>query len=459
LTGQTISHYKIIEKLGGGGMGVVYKAEDTRLDRFVALKFLPPHLSTDEEAKQRFIAEAKAASALDHPNIGTIHEINETDDGQMYIVMTYYDGETLKKKVSSAQLSVTSAVEIAIQIAQGLARAHEAGITHRDIKPANIMITNRDEVKIVDFGLAKTANIDLTKYHTTLGTAAYMSQEQARGEIVDHRTDIWSLGVVLYEMLTGQLPFGGEYEQAIVYSIVNEEPQPVSELRDDVPTELQAIINKALAKNADLRYQQIDEMLADLNAVQNRLASTGASPLQQTKRLLSQANRRVWVPLLGLFTVAILFVLFFLSHPFRNTQAKVSSIAVMPFQYEGKESDWKWLGGAITDLLSTNLTQNASIRVLDAQRLRTAIKNLGFRGDTLSREQVFEIARQAKTENIIMGSLQKTEDIIGKTYEKMAKFTQAKHAYEEGMTIWYEADEELPDLIETKARMKRLKSE
>jgi serine/threonine-protein kinase len=209
MLGKTISHYKILEKLGEGGMGVVYKARDTRLDRFVALKFLPPHLSTDEEAKQRFITEAKAASSLDHPNIATVYEINETDAGQMYIAMAYYDGGSLREKVGSGQFSVNSAVDIASQIAAGLARAHEAGIIHRDIKPANIIITKRSEVKIIDFGLAKLrGQARLAKTGTTMGTVAYMSPEQIQGESVDLRTDLWSLGVVIYEMLTGRLPFG-----------------------------------------------------------------------------------------------------------------------------------------------------------------------------------------------------------------------------------------------------------
>ncbi|MCI0559585.1 MAG: serine/threonine protein kinase, partial [Nitrososphaera sp.] len=211
MIGQTISHYKILEKLGGGGMGVVYKAQDLKLDRFVALKFLPPHLSADEDEKKRFIHEAKAASALDHPNICAIYEIDETEDGQMFIAMAYYEGETLKKKIERGPLPIDQTIDLAIQIAQGLAKAHKHGITHRDIKPANVMITNEGVAKIVDFGLAKLAGqTKLTKSGMTVGTVAYMSPEQARGEEVDHRTDIWALGVVLYEMITGQLPFKGE---------------------------------------------------------------------------------------------------------------------------------------------------------------------------------------------------------------------------------------------------------
>ncbi len=210
MIGQTVSHYKILAKLGEGGMGVVYKAEDTKLGRHVVLKFLAPYLTRDQEAIERFINEAKTASALDHPNICTIYEIGESDDGQLFIAMAYYVGETLREKIAGANggsplLAIDNAIEIATQIASGLTRAHEAGIIHRDIKPANIIITKRREVKILDFGLAKLAGQQhLTKSGATLGTIAYMSPEQAQGLPVDHRTDIWSLGVVMYEMLTGQ---------------------------------------------------------------------------------------------------------------------------------------------------------------------------------------------------------------------------------------------------------------
>ena len=224
MIGKTISHYKILEKLGAGGMGVVYKAQDIKLDRLIALKFLPQHLSQGEENKKRFIHEAKAASALNHPNIATIYEIDEAD-GEMFIAMEYIDGESLQARIERGPLPIDEALTIVRQIAEGLSKAHTKKIIHRDIKPANILIAEDGQVKIVDFGLAKlTGRTLLTQEGMILGTVAYMSPEQTQGIAVDHRTDIWSLGVVWYEMLTGRLAFRGDYEQAIIYSILNEDP-------------------------------------------------------------------------------------------------------------------------------------------------------------------------------------------------------------------------------------------
>jgi serine/threonine protein kinase len=218
MIGQTVSHYKITEKLGGGGMGVVYKAQDTKLKRTVALKFLPPELTRDKDAKTRFIREAQAASALQHNNICTIHEIGDTEDGRMFICMDCYDGETLNEKIAGGPLPVGEAIDIAIQVAEGLSRAHELGMVHRDIKPANILVTNDGVVKIVDFGIAKLAGMTkVTRTGATVGTVAYMSPEQARGEEVDSRSDVFSLGAVLYELLTGSDPFPGDHVAAVMY--------------------------------------------------------------------------------------------------------------------------------------------------------------------------------------------------------------------------------------------------
>ena len=228
---KTISQYKILSKLGEGGMGVVYKAEDTKLKRPVALKFLPPYLTQDPEAKKRFIKEAQAASALQHNNICTIYEINETDEGQLYISMEHLSGKTLKEKIQENKLTIEETVDIVTQAAQGLKKAHKKGIVHRDIKPANLIVTDDGVVKIVDFGLAKlTGQTKLTQTGSTLGTIAYMSPEQTQGIDVDLRTDIWALGVILYEMLAGEHPFKGDYEQAVVYSILNEDLKQVNDL-------------------------------------------------------------------------------------------------------------------------------------------------------------------------------------------------------------------------------------
>ena len=255
MIGQTIFQYEILEKLGQGGMGVVYKARDTKLDRIVALKFLPAALARDTDVKARFIQEAKAASSLDDPHICTIFDIAETPDGQLFIVMAYYDGSTLQDLIEKRRINIDDAASMARQMAKGLATAHEAGIVHRDVKPANVMITTKGLVKILDFGVAKlNESSDLTREGSTIGTASYMSPEQAKGETVDARSDIWSIGAVLYEMLTGERPFGGGYEAAVAYSIINQDPPDIAEIRPDTPQGLIDIVQKALSKDAAKRY-------------------------------------------------------------------------------------------------------------------------------------------------------------------------------------------------------------
>jgi serine/threonine protein kinase/TolB-like protein len=286
---KTILHYKILEKLGEGGMGVVYKAEDTKLHRQVALKFLPSSLTSDKDAKERFIQEARAASALDHPNVCTIHEINETEDGQMFIAMACYEGMTLSDKIAKAQVPIDEIIDIAIQITSGLVKAHQQNIIHRDIKPANIVVTEDGLVKILDFGIAKLIKGSrLTREVLNIGTVAHISPEQIRGDKVDHRTDIWSLGIVMYEMITEQFPFKGEYDQAIIYSILNEEPKPLTEIRHDVSATLESVVFKALSKNPDERYQSADELLKELinckdpnKQTDNTTAKTGSSSGQR----------------------------------------------------------------------------------------------------------------------------------------------------------------------------------
>jgi serine/threonine protein kinase len=306
MLGKTISHYKIIEKLGGGGMGVVHKAKDTKLDRIVALKFLPSHMLADKEAEQRFISEAKAASSLDHPNICTIHDINKTEDDQFYIVMGYYTGETLKKKLDNGPLQNDTAINYATQIAAGLTRAHEAGIIHRDIKPANIIITDRDEIKILDFGLAKTSSEpSITKLGSTIGTVSYMSPEQSKGNNVDNRTDIWSLGVLLYQMLSGSLPFQGDYDQAIIYSILNEEPA----LLNSLPEELEKILSKSLQKNPDDRYNNLNEMLDDLKKLKRTdVHQTTENKPSRTRNLKAFIVSSIVVSILAFIVVYFVFI-------------------------------------------------------------------------------------------------------------------------------------------------------
>ena len=280
MTGQTISHYKVTAELGRGAMGVVYKAEDTKLKRSVALKFLAPHLLQDEEARKRFQREATAAAALNHPNICTIHEIGE-EGGQTFLVMEFIEGESLDNKIERGPLALKEALSFARQVADGLAAAHGKGVVHRDIKPGNLLVTPEGRVKILDFGLALlTEGSKLTKLDTTVGTVAYMSPEQAQGMEVDHRTDLWALGCVTYEMVRGQRPFQGVYDQALVYEIVNQEPEPLTGVRTGVPMELEWMVGKCLAKDREDRYNHAEDMMLDLRTLAEKLKSGGSTVLR-----------------------------------------------------------------------------------------------------------------------------------------------------------------------------------
>jgi len=309
------SKYKVIEELGAGGMGRVYKAEDTKLRRTVALKFLSPELTLDSEARDRFVQEAQAASGLDHPNICTIHEIDETEAGQMYISMAYYKGESLKDRIKKGPLKIEEVVEIAVQAASGLAKAHEKGIIHRDIKPANIMITDEGLAKIVDFGLAKLAGTTrITRVGTTMGTVAYMSPEQAQGKEIDQRTDVWSLGVVLYEMITGQLPFKGEQEQAVIYSILNEEPEQVRGLPFSVPSELEQIMRRALSKDPARRFASAREMAQALEELKSKLI-VGAA-LSTRRQIFRRSRKRILIGgIAGILVAAAVMATWILTRP------------------------------------------------------------------------------------------------------------------------------------------------
>ncbi len=310
--------YKIAEVVGKGGMGIVYKAEDTKLKRKVALKFLPPELTRDTEAKERFVLEARTAAALSHPNICTIHEISE-EEGKSFIAMEYIEGQCLKARMGKEPLKLEEVLEIAIQVAEGMDEAHKKGIIHRDIKSANIMVTDKGQAKIMDFGLAKVkGGTLLTREGTTLGTVAYMSPEQARGEEVDHRSDIWSLGVVLYEMFSGKLPFMGDREASILYSVVHEEPKPLKVIKPDIPSELQQIINRALKKKPESRYQTAAEMLKDLKGYQDslRAAEAGVFNLRSFLRLIRR-------PVVAIPAVVIIVAIAIAAIWFFNRQSKI----------------------------------------------------------------------------------------------------------------------------------------
>ncbi len=298
MIGQTISHYRITDKLGEGGMGVVYKAEDTSLERPVALKFLAPHLVSDQEVRKGFEREAKAAAALNHPNVCTVHEIAEAN-GRTFIAMAFIEGESLEAKIEAGPLTLKDALDIAIQTAQGLQAAHEKKIVHRDIKPANLMVTgegSKQLVTIMDFGLALlTDRSKLTQMDETMGTVTYMSPEQAQGMDLDHRSDVWSLGAVIYEMVTGQRAFRGHYDQATVYSILNEDPEPMTALRTGVPMELEWIAGKCLAKDIEERYQHTDDLLLDLQTLKKKIES-GKSTILRTSPTVSGVGARDAVP-------------------------------------------------------------------------------------------------------------------------------------------------------------------
>ena len=430
MIGKTISHYKILEKLGSGGMGVVYKAEDTKLKRTVALKFLPPELTRNEEAKERFVHEAQAASALEHNNICNIHEIDETDDGQTFIVMACYGGETLEEKINRGPLKIEEATDIAIQVAEGLAKAHEQGIMHRDIKPANVHVTKDGVVKILDFGLAKLrGQTKLTKEGTTLGTAAYMSPEQTRGEDVDHRTDIWSLGIVLYEMVTGQLPFKGDYEQAVIYSILNEEPEAVTGSRTGIPMGLECIVNKALAKDQDERYQHVDEMLVDMRSVRKVLVSKKMEEGQVSVRSSQKKRAYLFGGIAGLFLLSLIALYFlFLSKP---PSIESKSIAVLPFQNMVPDPENEWFSDGITEDIITQLSKISELKVIS--RTSTMLYKD-------SKKSLREIGKELSVATILEGSVRRADNRV-RIVSQLVDARTDKH-------IWAETyDRDLSDVF------------
>jgi eukaryotic-like serine/threonine-protein kinase len=358
MIGKSIAHYKILGKIGEGGMGVVYKAEDIKLKRTVALKFLPPELTRDPQAKARFVQEAQAAAALDHPNICAVFEIGEAE-GSTYIAMPYVKGQSLKERIAVGPLSLEEALDVAGQVAEGLKEAHEKGIVHRDIKPANIMLTEKGQAKIMDFGLAKLeAGVDLTRTMAVIGTAAYMSPEQARGEEVDHRTDIWSFGATLYEMLTGQKPFGQKHGQALLYSILNDTTESISRIRPEIPKPLEGVIQKALEKDRSRRYQNMEELLQDLK-------STGVSRLGVPK-----ADK---------------------------------SIIVLPFEDISPGKDNEYFSDGLTEEIITDLSHVHDLLVISRSSAMT------FKG---TNKKIPDIAREVNVRYVLEGSVRKSGNSV-----------------------------------------------
>ena len=419
MIGRTISHYKILEKLGEGGMGVVYKAEDLKLQRPVALKFLPARALGDPEATERFLREARAAAALQHPNICTVHEIDE-EEGQTFIVMAYIDGRELADEIAEGPLPIARALDLATQTAQGLLEAHNNGTVHRDVKPANIMVTSQGRAVVMDFGLAQLASskAKLTREGSTVGTSAYMSPEQMGGETVDRRTDIWALGVVFYEMLAGALPFRGEYEQAIQYSIVYEAPEPLRKTRPNVPDDIEVVIEKVLAKKPDERYQGLGELIADLQAAKAAFSSSAAtaSPADagQPIATASQKARSGTIPgrrtgrlvLAGACVVAIALAAWFTrapnAPPPESGKSKMAmpagmrdlpSVAVMPFVNISGNPDSDYFSDGMTDELINSLGRVRGLRVIGRSsvfRLKDRGLDIGEIGEMLSVDSVLE---------------------------------------------------------------------
>ncbi len=420
MIGQTVSHYNILEKLGEGGMGVVYKAEDTKLKRTVALKFLPPGLTRDPQAKERFLHEAQAAAALEHQNICNIYEIDESE-GQIFIVMSCFEGQTLKEKIDPGPLKIDDALKIAIQAAEGLQAAHEKGIVHRDIKSANIMVTEKGQVKIMDFGLAKLkGQTIITKEGTTMGTTSYMSPEQSQGVEVDHRTDIWSLGVVLYEMITGQLPFKGEYEQAVMYSIMNEEPEPITGLRTGVPLELERIVNKALAKAPSERYQHVDDLLVDLRNLKKD-TKPGISVPGKTVRIDTPKKPMKRLVIGAVAVILVLFLGFwFLSKKQPQAPAEVSedlkTIAVLPFVNMSADKDQEYFCDGMTEDIITKLSQVTDLKVIS----RTSV--MLYKG---KKKRTRDIGEELNVAAILEGSVRKGGDRLRITAQLINAKTEA----------------------------------
>lgn len=422
LSGRQVSHFQVGDVLGCGGMGVVYQAHDLRLGRTVALKFLLPQYSLDAVAKERFLQEARAASILQHLNICTIYDVGETEEKQLFLAMACYGGETLRARLArSGTLAVKEAIELGQQIARGLSAAHAAGVVHRDLKPANLMLTPEGTLKILDFGLAKLRDLSITGPGACAGTVAYMSPEQSRGEPVDARSDLWSVGVVLYEMLTGKVPFGGGHELSTVYRLIHEEPTPVSSVRPDVPADVQAVIEKLLRKQPAERYSNAAELMNDLDAVGGDAASLGVKregssghavhrrPMLQasrSRRLAVVAGITLVAGLAGGFAVMRQRVT---NQPGNIAQPNVriaadvggierKSVAVLPFANLSASQDNEYFSDGITDEILIALANVSDLRVIS----RTSV--MQYKGVN---KPLREIASELGVAHVLEGSVQR----------------------------------------------------
>jgi non-specific serine/threonine protein kinase len=392
MIGTTVSHYKITEKLGEGGMGVVYKAEDTRLHRPVALKFLPPRSLATEEEKQRFVREAESAASLDHPNICTVYEIDEVD-GKQFIAMGFVEGQSLYEMLKSGPMKMEQAIDVATQVAQGLSAAHKKGIVHRDIKSSNIVVTPEGQAKIMDFGLAKRSGMtQLTIAGSTVGTVPYMSPEQARGGDIDHRTDIWSFGVLLYEMLAGRLPFRSDYNEALIYSILNEDPPLLSSVRAEVPANIQGVVAKALQKDLTLRYQQMDELIADLRG------STGKTTV---RRIVLSKRSKVIVMAAPILLAALAASYYLL--PLKTEGSDRKSIAVLPLKNLSDSKEDEYFSDGITEDIITQLAKIPGMKVISRMSV------MQYKGVN---KNVKEIGKDLGVATLLAGSVRRSGNQI-----------------------------------------------